>query len=122
MSADFSIRPVATPAPTQFVPNAVRDAVKTELPVQQTVTPSVVVQQARNDVAALAAVPDQISRQITFDRDSAMVVYQSVDQRTSEVVRQYPEDAMLRRRAYFRSLDMMSAEKALTPNPVEKKA
>jgi uncharacterized FlaG/YvyC family protein len=121
MSADFSIRPVATPAPAQFVP-AAREAVKTELPAQQTVTPSVVIQQARNDVAALAAIPDQISRQITFDRDAATVVYQSVDERTSEVVRQYPDDAILRRRAYFRTLDMMSAEKTPAPEPIEKRA
>jgi uncharacterized FlaG/YvyC family protein len=110
MSADISIRPVTAPAATPFVSTAIREAVKTELPVQQTVTPSASVAQIRNDAAALASLPDQISHQVTIDRDAAAVVYQSIDERTSEVIRQYPDDAVLRRRAYFRTLDLLTAD------------
>ena len=34
------------------------------------------------------------------------IVYQVVDTRTSAVVQQFPEEAVLRRRAYFRALDL----------------
>lgn len=121
MSADISIRPVASPAATQFVPTPVREAVKTVLPAQQTVTPSASVAQIRNDALALASLPDQISHQITIDRDAAAVVYQSIDERTSEVVRQYPDDAVLRRRAYFRTLDLLTADKNVI-QPTDRKA
>ena len=34
------------------------------------------------------------------------IVYQIVDKRTAVVVEQYPEEAVLRRRAYFHALDL----------------
>ena len=34
------------------------------------------------------------------------MVYQVVDNRTNLVVRQFPEEAVLRRRAYFHTLDL----------------
>ena len=45
------------------------------------------------------------------DRDAASVVYQVVDNRTSLVVKQFPDEAMLRRRAYFRALDLVNTER-----------
>ena len=36
---------------------------------------------------------------------AASIVYQVVDDKTSQVVKQFPEEAILRRRAYFNSLD-----------------
>ena len=50
---------------------------------------------------------DNVSHQVVLDRDAASVVYQVVDNRTSLVVKQYPDQAVLRRRAYFRALDLM---------------
>ena len=41
-----------------------------------------------------------------IDRDAASIVYQVVDNRTSQVVKQFPEEAVLRRRAYFHALDL----------------
>jgi uncharacterized FlaG/YvyC family protein len=43
------------------------------------------------------------------------MVYQVVDNRTSIVVRQFPDEAMLRRRAYFRALDMLKSEQLRAP-------
>ena len=43
---------------------------------------------------------------MVFDRDARAIVYQVVDNRTSQVVKQFPEEAVLRRRAYFRALDL----------------
>ena len=78
-------------------------AVATELPASQSVTapePSVKVTIDSN--VANAALMDQVF----IDRDARAVVYQVVDNRTSQVVKQYPEEAVLRRRAYFHALDL----------------
>ena len=48
-----------------------------------------------------------VSDQVVIDRDAGSVVYQVVDvNRTSQVVKQFPEEAVLRRRAYFHTLDL----------------
>jgi uncharacterized FlaG/YvyC family protein len=47
-----------------------------------------------------------VSNQVVIDRDAGSVVYQVVDNRTSQVVKQFPEEAVLRRRAYFHTLDL----------------
>ena len=41
---------------------------------------------------------------------SASIVYQVVDNRTNAVVAQYPDEAVLRRRAYFHTLDLTKGE------------
>ena len=46
-----------------------------------------------------------LSHQVVIDHAAASIVYQVVDERTSQVVKQFPEEAILRRRAYFHSLD-----------------
>ena len=51
------------------------------------------------------AVTRSVSNQVVIDREAAAVVYQVVDNRTSQVVKQFPEEAVLRRRAYFNTLD-----------------
>src|SRR5438552_751371 len=52
------------------------------------------------------AVSRSRSNQVVIDREAASIVYQVVDNRTSQVVMQFPEEAVLRRRAYFRSLEL----------------
>jgi hypothetical protein len=107
MSTDFSIRPVGAPAATPVVQStsseAANNAVATELPASQSVTvadPTVVV---RNDSQAAS---ESISHQAFIDRAAASIVYQVVDERTDTVVEQYPDEAILRRRAYFHTLDL----------------
>jgi hypothetical protein len=111
MSTDFSIRPVGAPAPSPVVPppsKAANEAVTTELPASQSVTAA--------DAGASASannnppiVNEDLSRQAFFDRAAAAVVFQVVDNRTNLVVKQYPDDAVLRRRAYFHTLDLTKA-------------
>jgi hypothetical protein len=107
MSTDFSIRPVGAPAPTPVAPApspAANDAVQTDLPISQSVTaadPSTVV---RNDPQAATIV--DISHQAYYDRDASTEVYEVVDQNNGQVVDQYPDEAALRRRAYFHALDL----------------
>jgi hypothetical protein len=104
MSTDFSIRPVGTPAATPVVhasSDAVSKAVATELPASQSVTASVASVAVRNDQQ-----PAIVSRQAFLDQAAASMVYQVVDTRTNAVVAQYPDEAVLRRRAYFHALDL----------------
>ncbi|KRQ13582.1 MULTISPECIES: hypothetical protein [Bradyrhizobium] len=107
MSTDFSIRPVGIPAPVQFVTtsnSAANDAVQTDLPLSQTVAASDTSAPASNDLQSNA----NISRQVVFDQAAASMVFQVVNEKTEAVVTQFPDEAILRRRAYFHALDLKS--------------
>jgi hypothetical protein len=107
MSTDFSIRPVGSPAPSPIVPpssQAAGNAVPTELPASQSVTAADAAIPVRND--PIDVVEDFVSHQAYFDRDASAMVYQVVNDKTDQVVAQYPDDAVLRRRAYFHALDL----------------
>jgi hypothetical protein len=107
MSTDFSIRPVGAPAATLVVQSpasdAVHNAVATELPASKSVTVADTSVSVRNDAPDVS---DTISHQAFIDRAAASIVYQVVDNRTNTVVEQYPDEAVLRRRAYFHTLDL----------------
>ena len=105
MSTDFSIRPVGAPAASPVVPSseAANKAVATELPASQSVTAADASANVRNDTEFAS---DHVSHQVVIDRAAASIVYQVVDVRTSAVVQQFPEEAVLRRRAYFHTLDL----------------
>jgi hypothetical protein len=107
MSSDFSIRPVgaATVTPVVQAPSqAVNEAVTTDLPASQSVTAAETNAAARND--AQAAANEFVSHQAYFDRDAAAMVFQVLNGRTDAVVDQFPDEAVLRRRAYFHALDL----------------
>ena len=123
MSTDFSIKPVGAPvaAPiAQPLSDAAQNAVATVLPVSRTVTATdasartgneadavqVSLSSAASNAAAATAASASVSSQVVIDRDAAAVVYQVVDNRTSQVVKQFPAEAVLRRRAYFHTLDL----------------
>jgi uncharacterized FlaG/YvyC family protein len=106
MSTDFSIRPVGIPVPAQIVTtsnSAANEAVQTDLPVSQTVAASDASAAVRNDLQN-----ETISRQVVFDQAAASFVFQVVNDRTDAVVNQFPDEAMLRRRAYFHAQDLKS--------------
>jgi hypothetical protein len=105
MSTDFSIRPVGTPVPATFPPaatNAAIGGVPTQLPASQTVTASDPSLAGRNDPQDSI----DISHQAFFDRAAESFVFEVVNGQTGQVVDQFPDDAVLRRRAYFHSLDL----------------
>ena len=107
MSTDFSIKPVGAPVATpivQVASNAANNAVATELPPSQSVT----VPDASAGISQNAS--DYISRQAFFDSAAASIVYQVVNSQTDQVVNQFPDDAVLRRRAYFHTLDLTKDE------------
>jgi FlaG protein len=106
MSTDFNIKPVGAPvaAPiVQPIREAAKQAVKTELPASSTVTAADAGSAVRYDSNVVSR---SMSNQVVIDRDAAAIVYQVVDNRTSEVIKQFPEEAVLRRRAYFRTLEL----------------
>jgi hypothetical protein len=114
MSTDFNIKPVGAPvaAPiVQPISEAAHNAVATDLPASQSVVASDAGVRTNYDSDAVhvsisnASVSNQ-SNQVVIDRDAGAVVYQVVDNRTSQVVKQFPEEAVLRRRAYFHTLDL----------------
>ena len=118
MSTDFSIRPVGSPAPSPVVPPfsaAANNAVPTELPASQSVAAADAAAPVRND--PIDVVEDFVSHQAYYDRDASAMVYQVVNDKTEEVVTQYPDDAVLRRRAYFHALELSrSVSSRIPPN------
>ena len=106
MSTDFNIKPVGAPVATpivQPISEAAEQAVATELPASQTVTAVDRGPAVRYDSNVVSR---SVYNQVVIDREAAAVVYQVVDNRTSQVVKQFPEEAVLRRRAYFNTLDL----------------
>lgn len=115
MSTDFNIKPVGAPvaAPiVQHASEASQNAVATELPASQSVPAADAGARAQLDSDAVrvsisnASANASVSNQVIIDHDARAVVYQVVDNRTSQVVKQFPEEAVLRRRAYFLALDL----------------
>ena len=106
MSTDFSIKPVGAPAAipvAQPVSEATNNAVQTVLPASQSVTVPDASAGVRNDSPAPS---DFISHQAFLDRAAGSIVYQVINSNTDQVVEQYPDDATLRRRAYYHTLDL----------------
>ena len=111
MSTDFNIKPVGAPvaAPVvQHVSEAAHHAVATQLPPSQSVSAADAGTRANidSDAVRVSISSASVSNQVVIDRDTRAVVYQVVDNRTSQVVKQFPEEAVLRRRAYFHTLDL----------------
>ena len=108
MSTDFSIKPVGAPATipvVQPVSEATSNAVQTTLPASQSVTVPDASSGASND-APQQQQSDFVSHQAFFDRAAGSIVYQVINSNTDQVVEQYPDDATLRRRAYYHTLDL----------------
>ena len=107
MSTDFSIKPVGAPAAIVVAPpvsEATSNAVQTTLPANQSVTVPDASAGASNDPPQQPS--DFVSHQAFFDRAAGSIVYQEINSNTDQVVEQYPDDATLRRRAYFHALDL----------------
>ena len=111
MSTDFNIKPVGAPvaAPiVQHVSEAAQHAVATELPASQSVAAVDSARASADSAPVRVSISNasSMSNQVVIDRDARAVVYQVIDTRTSQVVKQFPEEAVLRRRAYFHALDL----------------
>ncbi len=106
MSTDFSIKPVGAPVATPVVQSSsdpASSAVATDLPASQSVTVTDPGATVRDDPQASS---DSVSHQAFIDTAAASIVYQVIDSKTGAVVQQFPDEAVLRRRAYFHTLDL----------------
>jgi FlaG protein len=119
MSTDFNIKPVGAPVAAPIAQpqgDATQNAVATVLPAPQSVAAAEAsgrtgnesdsVQVSLSNAAASNASAAAVSNEVVIDRDANAVVYQVVDNKTNQVVQQFPEEAVLRRRAYFHTLDL----------------
>jgi hypothetical protein len=80
--------------------------VQTELPPSKSVTAPNAGASLRNDLQG----NQDVSRQVVFDRAAASFVFQVVNKKTDQVVTQFPDEAILRRRAYFHAIDLSRAD------------
>ncbi len=109
MGTDFNIKPVGAPVATPLVrpaPEAVREAVPTELPPAKAVGASDALLRPNISSSNYQQVDsDRISREVIIDKDAAAIVFVSIDKTTNQVINQYPEQSRLRARAYLRAMD-----------------
>ena len=108
MSTDFSIKPVGAPVATPVAQpasdaanSAVADRTAREPKRHRCGRGRRRAQRSRHRRAS-----DSVSHQAFLDRAAGSIVYQVIDNRTNQVVQQFPDEAMLRRRAYFHTLDL----------------
>jgi flagellar protein FlaG len=78
-------------------PAPVAQAVATELPSAKAVT-------AVSPAASALGLSDPYEYQVLVDPATHDIIYRTVDERSRQVVRQVPDQALLRMRAYARSL------------------
>ena len=103
MSADFAIKPVHAPAPTDFVrpaPIAAREGVVTDVAPERSVTPAEASISARFE----ANVSTGLSRRTDLDPKTNLLVLRVIDTETRQVVKQIPAESALKLRAYNRAL------------------
>lgn len=114
MGLDVNIRPVAAPTAMVVIrpmPEAAQTAVATQLPAERVVTATehglpTALSARRTPVFDTPAV----SKEVILDREAGEIVYMSVDDKTKQVITQYPEENRLRARAYLRALDVSMEE------------
>jgi hypothetical protein len=103
MDTGLAIRPTATATQPSIVrPEAapVREAVATDLAPAQSVTAAANANAPRHDPTPA---PDARVRKIVLDAHSREVIFQVLDADSGRVVRQIPDEALLRLRAYARA-------------------
>lgn len=72
---------------------------------------------ARDQAKREAALRDTIKRNIVIDPKTREIVFQAVDTKSGEVIRQIPSDAILRLRAYYRDAPTLAEPK---PQPASR--
>jgi len=107
MDSGLTVRPVGMTTQSGAVrPDAapVREAVSTNLAPAQTVTAAAKPEEARQDALQSGTSDPSYVRKIILDAQSREVIYRVIDPKSGRVVRQIPEEAMLRLRAYTRAM------------------
>jgi hypothetical protein len=109
MDAGLTIKPVAGVAATDYarpVAAAAASSIVTDLPENKTVAPTSDTTSARNDAPRPdGTTADYITHSVTIDPQSREVIYRIIDSRTRQVIRQVPDEALLRNRAYSKAIE-----------------
>jgi hypothetical protein len=113
---------MAPPAPARGETTAAPGAVRTDLPARSVVTATKPAEKvryeptdaARDMVTRELALRSSTRRQMDIDEATSAVVTKVIDEESGKVVRQMPEEALLRMRAYIRE-DIERANEA-TPD------
>jgi flagellar protein FlaG len=106
MDTGLTTRPTGSVAQTSYVrpdPAPAREAVATQLAAAQSVTAAGNTAAPHNEAPRKAFAP-QTSRDVVLDAQSREVIFRVVDVRSGRVVRQVPDEAIMRMRAYNRTL------------------
>lgn len=105
MNPGLTLRPIAGTVATETVrtvPVVVDAAVRTELAPAQTVTATADTSAARSHAGQ--ANQANVSRELVVDAAAREVIFRVVDVSSGHVVRQVPDEAILRLRAYTRAI------------------
>jgi hypothetical protein len=123
MGADFNIKPVGASVAAPVIrpaPDAVREAVPTQLPPDKTVNASAPLLQPTISASNYQQIDsDRISKGVIIDTDANAIVYVSVDKKTNQIVNQYPEETRLRTRAYLRAMDTAKQDAKVADRRIE---
>jgi uncharacterized FlaG/YvyC family protein len=105
MDTGIAVRTVSNVAATDYARSTsapVQEAVKTELDPSKSVTASATGDKARNDL--LSGRDSSLNREYIIDPETREVIFRIMDTRTRQVVRQVPDQALLRMRAYAKAI------------------
>ena len=99
MDTGVTINSAAGVAAQGYAPTTVasQDPSATELPPSKTVTPVAAPTPTRNDAPTT-------THEVLIDPQTREVIYRVIDVRSRQVVRQVPDEALLRMRAYAQAL------------------
>lgn len=114
MGTDFNIKPVGAPVATPVIrsaPEAVREAVPTQLPPDKAVSATPRLLQPNISAANYQQIDsERISKEVIIDKGAGEIVFVSVDKKSNQVIDQYPEESRLRSLAYLRAMDTLKQD------------
>ncbi len=100
MDTGVTIRPNSNVVAQAYVPTVAASpdpATTTDLPASKAVTASNTTTQARNDTPAT-------THEVVIDPETREMIYRVIDVSSRQVVRQVPDEALLRTRAYAQAI------------------
>jgi len=101
MDTGVTIRPAANVAAQGYAPATVASpdpaTTPTDLPAPKAVTASTATTETRND-------PTPTTHEVLIDPATREVIFRVIDVRSRQVVRQVPDEALLRTRAYAQAI------------------
>ena len=109
----------APPGAAYLSATSSRSSSRTELPAQAAVAPTPELPENRPDGARSSR--SDVSRNVTIDPGTREVVLQAISRQSGEVVRQVPDQALLRIKAYAREMRHAPTE-AFARAPVKRSA